>query len=246
MRGISRKMADRYWPGEDPIGKRFRLGFPNLGLPWVEIVGVVGNTVQTGLDQGEPAEFYLPLRQWPIPTRMHLVVRSRVDPAAIGNAVGRAVGSVVPDEPVRDVRVLAERIDGSTAGRRFNRDLFACFAASALALASIGLYGVLAFGVGRRVPEIGMRMALGASPRDVVRGVVARGLALVLPGLAVGLGCGWAIGRVLQSQLFEIDGGDPLTYAVGAGLMLLTAVLACVIPARHAARINPMEALRTD
>jgi predicted lysophospholipase L1 biosynthesis ABC-type transport system permease subunit len=239
-------MAERHWPGEDPIGKRFRLGFPNLGLPWVEIVGVVGNTVQTGLDQGEPAEFYLSLRQLPIPTGMHLVVRSRVDPKAIGNAVGRAVASVARDEPVRDLRVLAERIDESTAGRRFNRDLFAWFAVTALALSSIGLYGVLAFNVGRRVPEIGMRMALGASPRDVVHGVVARGLALVLPGLAIGLGFAWATGRVLQSQLFEIEGGDPLAYAVGTGLMLLTALLACLIPARHAARINPMEALRTD
>jgi predicted permease len=243
---VSQRMADRFWPGEDPIGKRFRLGFPNLGLPWVEIVGVVGSTVQTGLDQGEGAEFYLPLRQWPVPMNMHLVVRSRLDPKAIASSVRAALTSAVPDEPVRDVRVLAERIEGSTAGRRFNRDLFMCFAATALALALIGLYGVLAFNVGRRTPEIGIRMALGASRGDVVRAVVARGLALVGPGLVLGLGCGWATGRVLQSQLFEIGGSDPLTYGIGAWLMLLAGVAACLVPARRAARINPMEALRTE
>jgi predicted permease len=243
---VSQRMAERFWPGEDPVGKRFRLGFPNLGLPWVEIVGVVGSTVQTGLDQGEGAEFYLPLRQWPVPTNMHLVVRSRRDPKAIASSVREALGAAMPDTPVRDARVLAERIAGSTAGRRFNRDLFACFAATALALALIGLYGVLAFNVGRRTPEIGIRMALGASRGDVVRAVVARGLALAGPGLVVGLGCGWATGRVLQSQLFEIRGDDPLTYGIGAWLMLLAAVAACVVPARRASRIDPTKALRAE
>jgi predicted permease len=243
---VSQRMAERFWPGEDPVGKRFRLGFPNLGLPWVEIVGVVGSTVQTGLDQGDEAEFYLPLRQWPVPVNMHLVMRSRRDPKSIASSVRTALASAVPDAPIRDVRVLAERIAGSTAGRRFNRDLFTCFAATALALALIGLYGVLAFNVGRRTPEIGIRMALGASRGDVVRAVVGRGLALVGPGLVLGLGCGWATGRVLQSQLFEIRGSDPLTYGIGAWLLLLAAVAACLVPARRASRINPMEALHTE
>jgi predicted permease len=243
---ISQGMADRYWPGEDPLGKRFRLGFPDLGLPWVEIVGVVGNTVQTGLDQGKGAEFYLPLRQWPVPMAMHLVVRSRLGPTAIASAVREAVAAAVPDEPVRDVRVLSERIEASTAGRRFNRNLFECFAAMALALALVGIYGVLAFNVGQRTPEIGIRMALGAGRGDVLRGVVARGLALVGPGLAVGLGCAWATSRILQSQLFEIRGTDPLTYGIAAGLMTLAATAACLLPARRASRIDPVEALRSE
>jgi predicted permease len=243
---VSQRMAERFWPGEDPVGKRFRLGFPNLGLPWVAVVGVVGNTVQTGLDQGEGAEFYLPLRQWPVPMNMHLVVRSRRDPKAVASSVRQALAAALPDTPVRDVRVLTERIAGSTAARRFNRDLFVCFAATALALALIGLYGVLAFNVGRRTPEIGIRMALGASRGNVVRAVVARGLALVGPGLVVGLGCGWATGRVLQSQLFEIRGNDPFTYGIGAWLMLLAAVAACVVPARRASRIDPTKALRAE
>ncbi len=243
---ISKKMADTFWPGDDPIGKQFRLGFPDLGLPWVDVIGVVGNTVQTGLDQGEVSEFYLSLRQWPMPVNMHLLVRTRLDPKTIINSVRTTVSSVLPDEPVRDVRVLAERIDNSTAGRRFNRNLFTCFAITALLLASIGLYGVLAFNVGRRTRDIGIRMALGANRSDVIRSVVTRGLALVVPGLVIGLGCAWAAGRLLQSQLFEIKCGDPLTFAVGALLMIVIAMLAAWLPARRAAKIDPMEALRYE
>jgi predicted permease len=243
---ISKKMADVFWPGEDPIGKQFRLGFPDLGLPWVNVIGVVGNTVQTGLDRGEVSEFYLSLRQWPVPVNMHLLVRTRLEPEAIINSVRTAVASVLPDEPVRDVRVLAERIDSSTAGRRFNRNLFTCFAVTALLLALVGLYGVLAFNVGRRTRDIGVRMALGANRRNVIRSVVTHGLVLVAPGLAIGLGCAWAAGRLLQSQLFEIKGSDPLTFAVAALLMTAIALFAAWLPARRAAKIDPMEALRYE
>ncbi|HTZ20773.1 MAG TPA: ABC transporter permease [Opitutaceae bacterium] len=243
---ISRKMADRFWPGENPVGKRFRMGLPSMGLPVIEIIGVVGNTVQTGLDRGEVAEFYLALRQWPMPTQMHLVVRSRLEPSSLVGSIRTALAQVLPDEPIRDVRVLSERIDNSTAGRRFNRNLFACFAATALALATIGLYGVLAFNVGRRTREIGIRVALGATRYDVVHSVVVRGLALVLPGVAIGLGCALGLGRVLQSQLFEINASDPFTLLLGALLMLLTALAACLVPARRATRVNPVEALRSE
>jgi ABC-type antimicrobial peptide transport system permease subunit len=151
-----------------------------------------------------------------------------------------------PDASTRDFRVLSERIADSTAGRRFNRDLFSCFAGAALVLALIGLYGVLAFNVGRRTREIGIRMALGASRRTVIRSVVRSGLVLVLPGLGLGLAGAWALGRVLENQLFEIKGGDPLTYLVGAFLMIAIALAAAWIPARRAARVDPMEALRAE
>jgi putative ABC transport system permease protein len=243
---ISRKMADRFWPGEDPVGKRFRIGFPDLGLPWVEIAGVVGNTVQTGLDQGETTEFYLPLRQWPVPINMHMVLRTRLEPTALVNSVRTAIASAGSDTPIRDIRVLAERIESSTAGRRFNRDLFACFAATALALAVIGLYGVLAFNVGRRSREIGIRMALGASRRAIIGSIVGRALALVLPGIGIGIVGAWALGRVLGSQLFEVRSSDPFTHSIGALLMIAAALLAAWLPARRAARVDPMTALRTE
>jgi len=243
---ISQKMADRFWPDQNPIGKRFRLGPPKVGLPWVEIIGVVGNTRQFGLDRAEESEFYLVLRQWPLPIDMDLVVRSQQQPTALINSVRSVVASVVPDEPIRDIRILADRISSSTVGRRFNRNLFVCFAGLALILAVIGLYGVLAFNVGQHTREIGIRMALGAERRDVIYSVIKRGLILVIPGLVIGIGFAWAVGRLLQSQLFEIEGSDPITFAIGALLMLLTAVVACLIPARLAAKIDPMEAIRCE
>jgi predicted permease len=243
---VSRRMAEQFWPGEDPLGKRFQLGYPNMGLPVVEVIGVVGNTVQTGLDDGEASEFYLPVRQWPVPIGLHVVVRSRLEPNAVVNSVRTAIRSVAKDEPITDVSVLSERIDASTADRRFRRDLFALFAGTALVLAVIGIYGVLAFNVGRRTREIGIRMALGANRREVVHSVVARGLILVIPGVFAGLVLAWIGGRLLQSQLFEVAGSDPLTFAAGAVLLITTGLVAALIPARRAARVDPLEALRTE
>jgi predicted permease len=243
---VSQNMAERFWPGEDPVGKRIRLGPPNLQLPSADVIGIVGNTVQTGLADGQVTEFYLALRQWPVPINMHMVVRSKLAPEAIASSVRTAANSVLRDEPVRDIRVLSERIMDSTAGRRFNRDLLACFAGTALLLAVVGLYGVLAFTVGRRTKEIGIRMALGATRREVVRRVMARGMALVLPGLAIGLGFAWAVGRLLQSQLFEVQSSDPMTFTFAALLMLLVAFLAAFVPASRASRVDPMEALRHE
>ena len=243
---ISQRMADQFWPKEDPIGKRFRLGFPDMGLPWVQIVGVVGNTTQTGLDQAEPAEFYIPFRQFPQPGGIHLVIRTSMDPAGAVVSVRTALQAAIKDEPIHDVRLMSERMDDFVSGRRFNMNLFAAFAGVALVLSLIGIYGVLSFVVGQRTREIGIRMALGAQRRDVLLDVLTRGLHLVAPGLLLGLGGAWAVGRLLQSQLFGIASTDLPAYAAGATLLLLAAVIACLAPARRAANVNPMEALRTE
>jgi putative ABC transport system permease protein len=243
---ISQRMADKFWPGEDPIGQRFRMGFPDMQLPWVQIVGIVGNTTQSGLDQGEGPEFYLPMRQFPLPIGMHLAVRTRMDPAAAVASIRTAIQSVAKDEPISDVQLMVERMANFVSGRRFNLNLFALFAGTALLLSLVGIYGVLSFVVSQRTREVGIRMALGAQRRDVLRGVLGRGLRLALPGIALGLGGAWTASRLLQSQLFGIQATDPLTYVAGAVLLLLAALLACYVPARRAASVNPIEALRSE
>ena len=242
---VSQKMADKFWPGDDPLGKRFRLGWPDLHFAWVQVVGVVGNTTQIGQERGESPEFYLSLRQFPTPEG-YVVVRTRVDPAAALASIRATIQSVVKDEPIHDVQLMSERMAGFVSDRRFNMDLFAAFAGVALLLALLGIYGVLSFFVSQRTREVGIRMALGAQRRDVLLDVLARGLRLAVPGVLLGLAGAWAVSRMLQSQLFGITGTDPLTYVGGALLLLLVALAACIIPARRAASINPTEALRSE
>jgi predicted permease len=243
---ISQRMADQIWPGEDAVGKRFQFGFPEMHMPAVLVIGIVGNTTQTGLDRGESAEYYCLLKQYPAPMPLHLVVRTRADPGSVLASVRTVVQAVAPDEPIFDVELMTSRIAGFSSDRRFNMGLFIFFAATALLLAVVGIYGVLACVVSQRTREVGIRMALGAQRRDVLRDVLARGLRLALPGVALGLAGAWAVNRLLQSQLFGVTGTDPITYAGSALLLLLAALVACYVPARRATRINPTEALRSE
>ncbi len=242
---ISQRMADAYWPGEDPIGKRFRLGYTDMQLPWVKIVGVVGNTTQTGQDRGETAEFYLPLRQFPMPVA-YLVVRTRMEPAQAIASIRVAIQSVVKDEPIHDIQLMSERMAGFVSDRRFNMNLFATFAGVALLLALVGIYGVLSFVVAQSTREVGIRLALGAQRGDVMRGVILRGLRLAVPGIFLGIAGAWGVSRLLQSQLFGITGTDPMAYVLGAALLLTAALAACFIPARRAAMANPIDSLRAE
>ncbi len=243
---VSQRMAERYWPNQDPIGKRFRLGYPDMQFPWVQVIGVVGNTTQFGLDQGETEEFYLSLRQFPNPGGMHLVVKTRMDPAAALATVRPAIQAVAGDEPIFDVKPMTARLADFVSGRRFNMNLFTFFAGAALLLSVIGIYGVLSFVVSQRTREVGIRMALGATRRDVLRDVLGRGLRLAVPGVAFGLAGAWGVSQLLRSQLFGVAASDPLTYGLGAALLLVAAGAACLVPARRATRVNPIEALRTE
>jgi predicted permease len=243
---VSKSMAERHWPNQDPIGKRFRLGYPDMHLPVAEIIGVVGDITQSGLEKGPIPEYYLSQRQFSTPEYSHLVIRTLNDPAGIVAAVRAALKTEFPDHPVTDVRLMVERMEEQVSGRKFNLRLFVFFAGVALLLALIGLYGVLAYVVSQHTREIGIRMALGASQSDVLRDILRRGMLLVVPGLILGGVAAWIASRYLQSQLYSITRNDATSYVVSAGLLLLAAIIACLLPARRATKVNPIEALRTE
>ncbi len=253
---ISQRMADELWPGENPVGKPLQLGTLDLHLPRARVIGVVGNTTQFGAERGVAPECYFLLRQWPAAMYFHLVVRvaspkpgedaTPGDSSALAASIRATLHEAAPDEPVFDVQPMATRVADFSSDRRFNTGLFAFFAGTALLLAVIGIYGVLACLVGQRTREIGIRIALGAQRGDLLRGVLLRGLALALPGVLLGLGGAWAGSRFLQSQLFGVTGNDLPAYLAGALLLILAALLACLVPARRATRVNPIEALRSE
>ncbi len=243
---VSEAMAALLWPGEDALGKEFQIGIPSMNLPRFHVVGIVGNTAQRGLESQPPPEFYAPMRQFPMPMGYHLVVRARQDAAALLGSVRAALKTVAPQETIFDVKVMSERIEERSSDRRFNTGLFAFFGAVALVLSSIGIYGVLAFNVGRRTREIGIRMALGARPGAVLRQVLGGGLLLVAIGAALGLLGAFAGAQVLQSQLFGLTATDGPTYVLAALPLLAVAFVACLLPARRATRVDPMVALRAE
>jgi predicted lysophospholipase L1 biosynthesis ABC-type transport system permease subunit len=212
----------------------------------VQIVGVVGNTRQFGLDQGDRPEFYLSLHQFPVPSDMYLTIRTRMDPASLVASVRTILQPLVGDRPITDVQPMTARIGDTLSGRRFNMDLFTFFAGTALLLALVGIYGVLAFIVGRRTREIGIRVALGASRAKILQGVLWRGYRLVLPGILLGLAGAWGVGRLMQSSLFGVTGNDLITYGGCTSMFLLVAFFACLLPARRAAKVDPIVALHCE
>ena len=243
---ISERMAAMLWPGEDALGRQFQMGQPKLNLPRFRVVGIVGNTAQLGLEQSAPPEYYATLSQFPMPMTYHLVVRSRQDPSALLATIRTTIKNVAPGETVFDVKVMSERISERSSGRRFNTGIFTFFGAIGLFLSAIGIYGVLAFNVGRRTREIGIRMALGARPLDVLREILGSGLVLVLIGAVLGSIGALSGAKLLQSQLFGITSVDGFAYLTAALPLLAVAFVACWIPARRATRVDPMIALRTE
>jgi len=238
---INETLARRFIPGEDPIGKHLI----TFGRPH-EIAGVVGDARQGALNLPPSPEIYFPNTQRAFGQQVSLVVRTNVDPASLGDAVRRAAQSVNPDAPVFRVRTMREVIAGSMAQERFNTILMTLFAVVAMLLGAVGLYGVMAYSVTQRTREIGIRVALGARRADVLRLVIRQGLRLVALGLALGLMAALALTRLMKRLLFEVSATDPMTFAGVALLLALVALLACWIPARRAANVDPMVALRCE
>jgi putative ABC transport system permease protein len=246
---VNESAAKHYWHGEDPIGRRFKVGDPDDDTPWVTVVGVVSDVRQSDVESPAKSEMYLPYRQGAyleVFAPKVLAVRTSGDQGSVVATVRGQVSSVDPSVPLSDVRTMDEIVGKAMSGRRVGTTLVGAFAAVALLLTSVGIYGLLSHRVQQMMPEIGVRLALGASPRDVFGLIVWRGMRLILVGMAAGLALAFAATRLMQSILFGVSAGDPLTFA-GAPIVLGTvALLACFLPARRAASIDPNAALRSE
>lgn len=242
---INQSIAEKLFAGRDPIGRR--LTNPGFNNPPIEIVGVVGDVRVTGLDQEIKPVLYFPHRQGG-PMTTSLAVRTSGDPGALVSAVRNACRTLEPDVAIFNVRTMEEMITDSPAAfmRRFPAILTGLFAAVALLLASIGIYGVVAYSVSQQTHDIGVRMALGARGRDILKMVLKQGLALVLTGLAIGAVAAFGLMRLLGSLLYQVGAGDPLTFGSVLFLLALVALLACWFPARRATKVDPIVALRCD
>jgi putative ABC transport system permease protein len=245
---INQTLARRFWPNENPIGKRLKTGGQQSPYPWRTIVGVVGDVRQTGLETDVMPEIFVPYRdvRKALMNAMFLVVRAGARPTSLVAAVRAAVAELDPDQAVSSIRTLEERVALSVAERRFNMLLLGVFAALALVLAGVGIYSVMAYSVTERTHEIGVRMALGAQASDVLKLVVRQGMVLALIGVTIGLGAALALTRLMSSLLFEVSATDPATFVLMALLLAVVALLACWVPARRATRVDPMVALRYE
>jgi putative ABC transport system permease protein len=247
---INETMARQYWPGENALGRRFKIGDPDEpGKQWKEIVGIVADIRQMGIDEPVKAEMYFPNEQvtdWPGYTPRDLAIRTNGDPSNLAGAVRQIIREIDPDQPVSNVATMAEVLGTEAAQRRMGMIMLAGFAALALLLASLGIYGVLAYFVTQHTNEIGVRQALGATPRDILLLVLRKGMGLTLTGVAIGLAAAFALTRLMSSLLFGVTAADPLTFATVPLLLVVVALLACYIPARRATKVDPLVALRYE
>ncbi|HEV2420126.1 MAG TPA: ABC transporter permease [Candidatus Acidoferrales bacterium] len=247
---INRRLAQQYFPHTDPIGKRFMFGdlaFLTTKNPpeWITIVGVLSDTKLYGLANPSRLEVYLPFRQGP-DSHMNLLVKSTIEPAVLISEIRGAVSSVDKDQPIFGIATMNELRSQSMNGRQTTLILLGAFSALALALAAIGIYGVISYSVAQRTHEIGIRMALGAQRKDVLRMVLKQGGKIALIGTVIGIAAAFGLTKLMSSLLFSVSASDPLTFAGVAVLLLLVAMLACYIPARRAVRVDPMIALRYE
>jgi len=243
---VNEFFAKRHWPGQSAIGKHVHMGGYAEKSPWRSVVGVVADVKERGLLLGMKPGVYLSTEQVKRPGADYLLVRTHQDPMLAANAVRTAVWAVDSQQPVARIRSMDDIIESNVADRKRPMILLGIFAGLALILACLGVYGVLAYAVAQRTREIGVRMALGARPFDVTRMIVTRGLRLGLIGLAAGMGLAFFLGRLLQSLLFGVKPVSPLVYASTAVILLFIAVVACVLPAQRAARVDPVVALRDE
>jgi predicted permease len=240
---VDESMAEQLWPGQDPIGKRIHIVEYESKDPWQTVVGVVGRVKQDALDSDPRIAFYLAHTQFP--TRaLTVAFRGGTDLAAMLSAARSELRNLDPGLPMYYVRTMEQRVDESLARRRFSMLLLGVFAGVALVLASIGIYGVMAYLVNQGIREIGIRMALGATQRNVLCLVVRHGMALAVSGVTIGLAAAFVLTRLIRSLLFGVDAADPITFAAIALLLVVITLVASYIPAQRAARVDPLVSLR--
>jgi putative ABC transport system permease protein len=242
---INEVMASRFWPDEDPIGKRIKEGGPQSPEAWRTIVGVVQSVKHFGLGKQVEPEVYFPFLQRPFWT-MFLVVRTTSDPTGMLAAAQSEIWALNKEHPIEGVYTMEQHLFDSVAESRFYTLLLSIFSAIALVLAVVGIYGVIAYSVNQHTHEIGIRMAMGAKAHDVLKTVLKKGLTLILVGLVIGVVGAIALTRVIASLLYDVNPTDPATLAAVCFLLMATGLIACYIPARRAAKIDPMEALRYE
>jgi cell division protein FtsX len=254
---VNQKLADRYWPHQDPIGKRVRIGVPDTKTPWLTVVGEVADVKVSSPDQPTKEQLYFAvdqfeaaLGQFASPTDLngcgYIVLRSTLEPEQMENALRATVRSIDPLLPLTQVQTMVEVVADSEGSRRFNTAVITSFAIAAVLLAVLRIYSVIAFSVASRVQEIAIRMALGSQRTGIVRLILISGAKLAVGGCALGLVGASAASSLFRSFLFEVSPFDPVVLALAASAVVVLALTASLLPARRAAFIDPMQALRGD
>ena len=245
---INETAARRFWPNEDPVGKRFADSAPRTDRPanWITVIGVVGDVRHAGLNREPEAEFFRPYWEPPALSGMNIVVRTDIDAMRFSKTMRGVVADIDRTIPVSQIRSGEDLLRDSLAPQRFATALLGLFAFLAVALAAVGVYGVISYSVARRTREIGIRVALGATGQDVVGMVVRQAMTMALAGIVIGLGAAAALGRTIRMLLFGVSATDPLIYAALTVILAVVAGLAAFVPARRAARVDPTVALRYE
>ena len=242
---IDDNMARTYWPDTDPVGKRLKWGRVDSKTPWLTVVGVVASVKQYALDTDSRVAFYTPHEQSPSGT-MYVTVRTATDPLGMASAITSEARAMDPNVPIYDIKTMDQRLSESLARRRFAMFALGLFAAVAMLLAAVGIYGVMSYSVTQRTREIGIRMALGAPTSGVLRLIVGQGMLLAGVGVVIGLAGAVATTRLMASLLYGISATDPTTFVAIGVLLASIALLACYIPAQRATKVDPMVALRYE
>jgi len=242
---INEGLAVRVWKGKPAVGDQIRIGPPEWGLPWLTIVGVTSNVMHYGLDQKLPLEIYVPFSQAPV-REMFLVVNTRSEPLALSGTVRKAIFEIDPDQAISAIRAMTQVIDDSLWQRRVLLQLIVLFAGVALALSSVGVYGVISYSMEQRRKEFGIRIALGAQRANILRLGISEGMKLAGAGAAIGLIAGAIINKRMAAVLFEVEPTDLTTYCAITALLLSVAFLAAYLPARKALKVDPTTALKLE